>query len=84
MLTPTQLGEMIFDVVNASIRSLLNPELTASWEKGLTYVAEGSITTEEYMKKLEDFIVNRTNAVLNLNNQYQLRECFQQISANYK
>lgn len=84
IITPTQLGEMIFDVVNASIRSLLNPELTASWEKGLTYVAEGSITPEEYMTKLDHFIVSRTNAVLNLNNQYQLRACFDSISVNYK
>lgn len=53
MITPTLLGEMIFDVVNCSIRQLLNPELTASWEKGLTYVAEGSITEQEYMDKLE-------------------------------
>lgn len=45
VITPTLLGEMIFDVVNCSIRQLLNPELTASWEKGLTYVAEGSITS---------------------------------------
>ena len=51
VITPTLLGEMIFDVVGASIRQLLNPELTASWEKGLTYVAEGSITSEEYMEK---------------------------------
>ena len=61
IITPTLLGEMIYDVVNASIRPLLNPDLTASWEKGLTYVAEGSITTEEYMVKLENFIKRRTD-----------------------
>ncbi len=49
VITPTLLGEMVFDVVANSIKSLLNPELTASWEKGLTYVAEGEITPEEYM-----------------------------------
>ena len=75
---------MIFDVVNASIRSLLNPELTASWEKGLTYVAEGSITPEEYMVKLEHFIRSRTSGVLNLNNQYMLRAYFDRASAYYK
>ena len=73
VLTPTQLGEMVFDVVRASIRSLLNPELTASWEKGLTYVAQGDITEDEYMGKLTHFIVSRTDGVLGLNNQYQLR-----------
>ena len=56
VITPTQLGEMIFGVVHGSIKSLLNPELTASWELGLTQVAEGKITSEEYMKKLDDFI----------------------------
>jgi DNA topoisomerase-3 len=84
IITPTQMGEMIFDVVNSSIRSLLNPELTASWEKGLTYVAEGSITSDEYMVKLENFIRQRTDAVLNLNNQYMLRQMFDASSEFYK
>lgn len=84
ILTPTQLGEMIFDVVSASIKSLLNPELTASWEKGLTYVAEGSITADEYMVKLTNFIVTRTNGVVGLHNQYQLRTCFDRSAAFYK
>ncbi len=84
VITPTLLGEMIYDVVNASIKSLLNPELTASWEKGLNYVAQGSITTKEYMEKLEHFIRSRTNGVLRLNNQYQLRGSFQAAAAFYK
>ncbi len=83
VITPTLLGEMIFDVVAASIRQLLNPELTASWEKGLTYVAEGSITPEEYMEKLERFVAGRTNNVLRLNNQYQLREYFDAAAPYY-
>ena len=84
MITPTLLGELIFDVVGASIKSLLNPELTASWEKGLTYVAEGSITPEEYMVKLEHFIRSRTGGVMNLNNQYLLRQVFDQSQKYYK
>lgn len=84
VITPTQMGEMIFDVVNASIRSLLNPELTASWEKGLTYVAEGSITPEEYMVKLENFIRSRTDAVMKTNNQYALRQYFDAVAPYYK
>ena len=83
VLTPSQLGEMIFDVVGCSIRSPLNPELTASWEKGLTYVAEGSITPDEYMEKLERFVAGRTYGVLRLNNQYQLREYFETAGQNY-
>lgn len=84
IITPTQLGENVFDVVENSIKSLLNPELTASWEKGLTYVAEGSITSEAYMKKLEDFIIRRTNVVLGLNNQGYLRDKFLLTSQYYK
>lgn len=84
IITPTQMGEMIHDVVASSISSLLNPELTASWEKGLSYVAEGSITEEEYMKKLEDFIQKRIDAVKGLNNQYQLRTYFDHTAQFYK
>lgn len=84
VITPTLLGEMVFDVVANSIKSLLNPELTASWEKGLTYVAEGEITPEEYMTKLRNFIISRTNGVLGLNNQYQLRRYYEQAAVFYK
>lgn len=84
VLTPTLMGEMIYDVVYLSIRSLLNPELTASWEKGLNYVAEGSITTDEYMEKLDHFIVSRTESVLNLNNQWALRQFFDADAVYYK
>ncbi len=84
VITPTLQGEMVYDVVDHSIRSLLNPELTASWEKGLTYVAEGSITSDEYMVKLDQFITNRTVGVKGLNNQYQLRACFDKAAGYYK
>lgn len=83
VITPTLLGEMIYDVVDHSIKSLLNAELTASWEKGLTYVADGDITPDEYMTKLENFIVSRTNGVLGLNNQYQLRSCYDKAASFY-
>ena len=84
IITPTLLGEMIFDVVAASIKSLLNPELTASWEKGLTYVAEGSITSEEYMTKLSNFIVSRTRGVMGLRNQYMVKDAFERTSGFYQ
>ena len=84
VITPTLLGEMIFDVVNASIRSLLNPELTASWEKGLTYVAEGTITPEEYMVKLENFIRSRTEGVMGLHNQLALKQFFDVDAVYYQ
>ncbi len=84
IITPTLLGEMVFDVVDHSIRSLLNPELTASWEKGLTYVAEGQITSDEYMEKLEHFIASRTSGVMGINNQHELRQCYSQAAQFYK
>lgn len=84
IITPDIQGEMVFDVVQNSIKSLLNPELTASWEKGLNYVADGEITEDEYMKKLDHFIVSRTQGVIGLNNQYQLRGCYDRAAQFYK
>lgn len=83
ILSPTLQGEMIHDVVFYSIRSLLNPELTASWEKGLTYVAEGTITSDEYMMKLENFVRSRTESVLALDNQYGMRPLFDAAAQYY-
>mgnify|MGYP002626938325 CR=1 FL=1 len=83
IVTPAMTGEMIYDIVNLSIRSLLNPELTASWEKGLTYVAEGTITPEEYMTKLEGFVTRMTEGVKNVHNQAAVKECFQKIEPYY-
>ena len=84
IITPELLGEMVYDVVDSSIRSLLNPELTASWEKGLTYVAEGTISEAEYMKKLEDFVVRRVDGVKQINNAYLLRNKFDAAAVYYK
>ena len=84
VITPDLLGEMVYDVVDNSIRQLLNPDLTASWEKGLTYVSEGSITSEEYMEKLERFVAGRTVNVIRMNNQHDLRRVFDSAAAFYK
>lgn len=84
IITPTLLGEMVYEVVNYSIRSLLNAELTASWEKGLTYVANGQISKEEYSKKLENFIKKMVEGVKTLNNQALLAKCYNGIAQYYK
>lgn len=84
VITPALMGEMVYDVVSASIRPLLDPALTASWEKGLTLVAEGKITGEEYMQKLDDFVTRRTNIVKNLANQPYLYRQFDEVAKNYK
>ena len=84
VLTPTLMGEMIYDVVSGSIRPLLDPALTASWEKGLTMVAEGTISSQEYMDKLSGFVGRRTEYVKQLNNQRQLYGMFDTAAGNYK
>lgn len=84
VFTPTLMGEMVYDVVFGSIRPLLNPALTASWEKGLTGVAQGTITAEEYRDKLNDFVSRRTNMVKQLNNQTALYAQFDSVSRFYR
>ncbi len=83
IITPTLLGEMIYEVVAGSIRPLLDPRLTASWEKGLTLVADGKISQDEYMVKLDDFITRRTNAVKQMNNQSALYQRFRYAAQFY-
>ena len=83
-ITPTQLGEMIYDTVDASIRSLLSPELTASWELGLSRVAEGNVTEEEYMAKLRDFVIRRVEKVKESNARSYLNDCYKRTAAIYK
>lgn len=84
IIMPTLMGEMIYDVVAGSIRPLLDPALTASWEKGLTLVAEGNITEKEYMAKLDDFVSRRTNMVKQMGNQGFLFRQFDHAAQNYK
>lgn len=84
VITPTLFGEIVYEVVNCSISQLLNPELTASWEKGLTMVSNGDISSEEYMVKLERFVGIRCLNVKQLNNQYSLNALFEKISKEYK
>ena len=63
VLSPTKLGEYIAYYVKISVPHLLNPKLTASWEMGLSEVADGTITEAEYMEKLEDFVRSRTERI---------------------
>ena len=84
IIMPTKMGEMIYEVVHNSIRALLNPKLTASWEKGLTMVAQGEITEEEYMKKLDDFVRSKTNQVKSIRNESEIQRRYQYLSTYYK
>ncbi len=84
IITPTLLGELVYEVVYYSMRPMLNPSLTASWEKGLTQVAEGTITGEEYMSKLDDFVSRRTNLVKQSGNGRMLLGRYDIVAQNYK
>ena len=84
IITPTQLGEMVYETVACSMKPMLNPALTASWEKGLTGVAEGQISEDEYMSKLDDFVSKRTNMVKENDYRSLLRSRFDYVSSNYK
>ena len=84
VVTPTLKGEMIYDIVYYSINALLQPKLTASWEKGLGQVERGEITEEHYMKILEDFVVKKTELVKGLQNQYAFTPLFDKSAAYYK
>ena len=64
IVTPTQRGEAIFDIVNQAMPDMLNPELTASWEKGLDMVAKKEIEPEIFMKKLESYIKAKINRLV--------------------
>lgn len=84
VVTPTLKGEMIYDIVYYSINALLQPKLTASWEKGLGQVERGEITEEHYMKILEDFVVKKTELVKGLNNQNAFKPLFDKAASYYK
>ena len=84
ILTPTLMGEMIVDVVRCSIRPLLSPAFTASWEKGLNYVVDGSVTSGDYMAKLEDYVAKYTNQVKATDNQEQMIPMYRYASQFYK
>ncbi len=83
VISPEFAGEMVYDIVNTSIRQLLNPELTASWELGLALVADGKVSEDEYMQKLDDFITKRVEGVKNTNNTYMLKKYFDEAAAYY-
>ena len=82
IITPTQLGELIVEAVNLSMPPLLRPELTASWEKGLTMVQQGEISEADYMAKLRDFVARRTGLTAGQSASYKLREAFE-VSRQY-
>ncbi len=84
IVTPTFLGEIIYDVVYYSINSLLRAEMTASWEKGLTGVADGTIKKDEYIEKMNSFVINNTELVKKLDNQYKITYIFDKSKEFYQ
>lgn len=84
IVTPTFLGEIIYDVCLNSIQSLLWAEMTASWEKGLSGVAEGTISKDEYTAKMNKFVCDNTNAVKQIRNQNQITRLFDRTKPFYE
>ena len=84
IVTPTFLGEIIYDVCLISIQSLLWAEMTASWEKGLSGVAEGTISKDEYTAKMNKFVCDNTNAVKQIRNQNQITRLFDRTKPFYE
>ena len=72
VLSPETLGEMVFEVVNMTVPALLNPKMTASWEKGLDGITRGTVVMEDYREKLEDFIRKETLAMVQNDQKQQL------------
>ena len=64
IITPTEKGEKIFDIVYSSMPEMLNPKLTASWEKGLDMVAKKEIKSDEFMTKLEKYIHSKIDKLV--------------------
>ncbi len=83
VVTPELLGELVYDTVYMSIRPLLNPDLTASWEKGLSYVAGGTIGEDEYMAKMSDFVRKRTEGVKAVSRPDGIRPVYEKTMAAY-
>lgn len=84
IVTPTLLGEVIYDIVYYSINGLLRADLTASWEKGLCGVADGSISEQEYTDKMTSFVIRYTDMVKKINNQNRITTVFDQARKYYK
>lgn len=84
IITPTLKGELVYAIVFTSIPSMLNPTLTASWEKGLTGVADGSVTEEDYMNKLKSFVTKWVNQSSRGDERQRLNGFYLQAKSFYK
>jgi len=80
ILSPEVLGEMVYEVVNMTVPALLNPKMTASWEKGLDGITRGTVIMEDYREKLEDFIRKETLNMVERNLTTQLVEQIQPLT----
>ena len=83
IITPTMKGELVCGIVRYSMPAMLSPKLTASWEKGLTGVAEGTISEEEYMKKLSGFVTRLVEQAKKEDNRGKLNSYHRLVSEHY-
>lgn len=84
IITPTLKGELVCGIVRYSMPQMLSPKLTASWEKGLTGVAEGTISEEEYMQKLKGFVTQMVDRAKAEDNRGRLNSYYRMAAPNYK
>ncbi len=84
IITPALKGELVFGIVRYSMPQMLSPKLTASWEKGLTGVAEGNITEEEYMAKLDRFIEQLVSSAKSSDHRGRLDSFYRVAAPFYK
>ena len=84
VMTTALYGEMVYEAVADMLNPLLSPKLTASWEKGLSGVAEGTVTPEEYRNKLEGFVCRRTEYIKMKGSADDLCERYDELRKYYR
>ena len=84
IITPALKGELVYGVVYYSMRAMLSPRMTAGWEMGLTQVADGSIKSDDYMEKLNDYIRSMVEEAKKGNNTAKLQNFYNQVAVYYK
>lgn len=84
LLRPSMSGEILYEIVKATLPSLLNPAMTASWEKGLSAIVAGQVSKEEYLSKMNTYITKEIENIKNSDLVDQINDCAQKLKTVYK
>lgn len=82
ILTPTNFGEMIYEIVNQTLPEMLSPEITAKWEKGLEQIVTGEITKSDYEHQLYDYIRTECKKIKEMDNNDEIMRCIRPYASN--